>query len=53
MGEPDGKGDYDWSCPQIDAYRIHGIPAMFLVDRQGIVRLSDPSAEDIEKYLGQ
>jgi hypothetical protein len=53
MGEPDASGTYDWSCPQIEAYRINGIPAMFLVDKKGIVRLSDPRAEDIEKYLAE
>ncbi|MGA2975685.1 MAG: TlpA disulfide reductase family protein [Spirochaetia bacterium] len=54
LAQPDGKGRFNWASKQIADYRIHGIPAMFLIDKNGVVQKEgDVAAEDIEKYLGQ
>jgi thiol-disulfide isomerase/thioredoxin len=51
MGDPDAKGAYHWQCRQITDYRIHGIPATFLIDAKGVVLAMNPAEEEIEKNL--
>ena len=54
MSEPDARGSYNFSSAQISAFRIHAIPALFLIDKRGVVRKSgDVTGSDIEKYLNQ
>jgi thiol-disulfide isomerase/thioredoxin len=51
MGDPDANGEYHWNCRQITDYRIHGIPALFLIDGNGVVLSMDADDEEIEKHL--
>jgi thiol-disulfide isomerase/thioredoxin len=54
MGQPDGQGRYDLSSAQVTTFRIHAIPALFLVDKNGVVqKAGDLTDQDIEKYLNQ
>jgi thiol-disulfide isomerase/thioredoxin len=53
MGEPDSSGRYDWNCKQITDYRVSGIPALFLVDQDGVVVSMDPDEKEIERLLGR
>ena len=54
MGEPDAQGRYNFSSAQVAAFRIHAIPALFLVDKRGVVQASgELTDQDIETYLDQ
>ncbi len=54
LSEPDAQGDYDFSSAQMTAYRIHAIPALFLIDKRGVVQKSgELTAADIDKYLNE
>jgi thiol-disulfide isomerase/thioredoxin len=51
MGDPNAKGEYHWQCRQITDYRIRGIPAVFLIDGNGVIVAMDPDEEEIAKNL--
>jgi len=51
MAEPDAQGEYDWNCAQVEDYRVHAIPALFLIDADGTIVALNPDEEEIEKRL--
>ncbi|MGA2479600.1 MAG: TlpA disulfide reductase family protein [Spirochaetia bacterium] len=54
LSEPDAQGGYDFSSVQITTFRIHAIPALFLIDKRGVVRKSgEMTDQDIEKLLDE
>jgi thiol-disulfide isomerase/thioredoxin len=52
MGDPDAEGEFNFSCKQISDYRLDGIPAWFLIDKDGVIqRMNGIDEEAIEELL--
>jgi hypothetical protein len=44
----DGQG---WQAAVAELYRVHAIPATFLLDAGGVIRYTDLRGEDLEKAI--
>jgi peroxiredoxin len=55
MAEADGQGKFNWTAKQVTDYQIHAIPAMFLIDRKGVVQKTGYGItdKDIEELLAK
>ena len=53
MAQPDDKGQYNWTSRQIADFKVHWIPYMFLIDKDGVVQSADEVKDkDVEALLG-
>lgn len=55
MAEADAQGKFNWSAKQVADYQVHAIPAMVLIDKNGIVQKTGYGItdKDIEALLGK